>query len=168
MAVVSNTSPVLNLAIIGRLDLMREQFGQVIIPEAVWQELRLDEPLPGTDTTNNALQEGWLKTGLLREATLVRALEGELDAGETEAIALAVELGLTRVLLDEREARLVAKRMGLEVTGVLGILLRAKATGSIVSLHHEIQSLQHEAGFWIHDELVFALLREAGEQPEKP
>ena len=59
MPVVSNTSPVLNLAIIKHLSLMHEQFGEVVIPRAVWEELHVEEDLPGTHIIQGALTEGF-------------------------------------------------------------------------------------------------------------
>ena len=60
MPVVSNTSPLLNLAIINHLALMKQQFGEIIIPEGVFKELRIDENLPGSPQLREAIAEGWL------------------------------------------------------------------------------------------------------------
>lgn len=89
MQVVSNTSPVLNLAIIGRLELLRDQFAQVAIPAGVWDELRADEPLPGSRAVASAVTEGWLEVVPVHNKSLVTALRVDLDTGEAEAIALA-------------------------------------------------------------------------------
>ena len=165
MLVVSNASPILNLAIIGRLGLLRSQFGQVLIPPAVGAELRAEESLPGSDVVRQALADGWLRVVPLEDEPLVRALQVDLDQGEAEAIGLAVRVGAKCVLFDEREARQRAKDMGLTVTGLLGVLLRAKLHGAIPSLGEEVNALRSLAGFRIHDELVDTLLREAGEEP---
>ena len=165
MQVVSNTSPVLNLAIIGRLELLRDQFGQVAIPAGVWDELRADEPLPGSRAVASAMTEGWLRVVSVHNKSLATALRVDLDTGEAEAIALAVELDAELVLLDEREARQRAKDLGLTVTGALGVLLRAKLRKAIPSLEHEVNALRTLAGFRIHDQLVETLLHDAGERP---
>ncbi|WP_223257355.1 DUF3368 domain-containing protein [Phormidesmis priestleyi] len=81
-----------------------------------------------------------------------------LDRGEAEAIALAIELKADWTLLDEREGRKVAKSLGLKVTGVLGILLRAKQLGEIESLQLVIDDLINKAGFRIAPELLTQIL----------
>ena len=88
-------------------------------------------------------------------------LKRELDAGEAEAIALALETRTQCVLLDESEARRVAKDLGLKVTGVLGILLRACRQKRIPSLRTEMERLRENAGFYISDHLFEDLLKQS-------
>jgi uncharacterized protein len=126
MPVVSNTSPLLNLAVVGQLNLLRQQFNTIWMPGAVQDELRLDEELPGSSAIRQAIEEGWLLVKPVENAAFAQVLMRELDRGESEAIALAIERDASRILLDEREARRVAKGLNLSVTGVLGILLRAQ------------------------------------------
>jgi predicted nucleic acid-binding protein len=83
----------------------------------------------------------------------------ELDLGETAAICYAVEQDADLVLLDERDGRRVARRHDLNVTGVIGILLRGAKT-DVVNLEHELEALR-EAGFWISDDLYEQILSEA-------
>lgn len=150
MLVVSDTSPALNLAAIGRLDLLRQQFGEVVIPPAVLAELKVDSDLPGADKIRRALEDGWLRRVELQNDQITRALKRELDDGEAEAIALALELGVKVVLMDEREGRLIAKTMGLAPIGILGVLVRAKQAGEINSLREILEILQTNAGFYIN------------------
>ena len=82
MPVVSNTSPILNLAIIGRLDLLRQQFGEVLVPPMVLQELKVDTELPGVEPIRLALQNRWLQVVELSNTDIVRALRRDLDNGE--------------------------------------------------------------------------------------
>ncbi|VTT85725.1 hypothetical protein DM2_1763 [Halorubrum sp. DM2] len=82
----------------------------------------------------------------------------ELDLGETAAVCYAVEENADLVLLDERDGRRVARRHDLDVTGVIGILLRGAKTGE-VNLQHELDALR-EAGFWISDNLYEQILSE--------
>lgn len=163
MLVVSNTSPVMNIAIVGQLDLLRQQFGEVIIPPAVIDELRLDSEYPGTDNLRRALAEGWLRQEQVENQQVVLALQRELDNGEAEAIALALQLQADLILMDERDGRLVAKSMGLNPIGILGVLIRAKQDGAIHSVKEIIDRLQNEAGFYITDGLRQAILKEVGE-----
>jgi len=84
---------------------------------------------------------------------LVCTLGQDLDLGESEAIALAVEKEAGLILLDEREGRRRARNVGLEVTGLLGVLIRADREGNLSSLSEAIAQLEEEAGFWISDAL---------------
>jgi len=78
-----------------------------------------------------ALRDGWIKPKALQADKVARLLASTLDPGEAEAIALALELSADLILLDERDGRSAAERAGLRVTGVLGVLLRAKNNGQI-------------------------------------
>jgi len=163
MPAVSNTSPVLNLAIINRLDLLREQFREIWLPPAVIEELRLEEELPGSRAVRGAREAGWLQLGEVEDQLLVQVLQRDLDRGEAEAIALAVQMRAEWILLDERDARKVAKSLGLRVTGLLGILLRARREGKLPSLQEVMEELRENAGFRIGAELVADLVKENGE-----
>jgi predicted nucleic acid-binding protein len=163
MPTVSNTSPILNLAIIDHLDLLRAQFAQVIIPPHVLDELKLETDFPGTESIRQALQSGWLRVVELKDVYVSRALALELDRGEAAAIALALELGGSPILMDEHEGRTKAKALGLQPVGVLGVLLRAKRDGSLDSVYSAAQALRHRAGFFIADTLLAQVLVDAGE-----
>lgn len=163
MPVVSNTSPVLNLAIIGRLALLPEQFGEVWVPPAVLEEMRMKEELPGSSTVREAREAGWLRVKEVKDQPLVQVLRHDLDQGEAEAIALALQVKADWILLDQREGRKIAKSLGLKVTGVLGILLRARREGKLPSLQRTMQELREKAGFRIGAELFADLLGESGE-----
>lgn len=154
MLVVSNTSTILNLAIIDQLALLREQCGQVHIPKAVIDELRVDEDLPGSHSVRDAIHAGWLKVENVRDQKLIRLLTRSLDNGEAEAIALALELKADLILLDERDARKEAKASSLNVTGVLGVLLKARRAGQLLSLRQAVQDVIHQAGFRIGAKLL--------------
>ena len=154
MPIVSNTSPILNLAITGKLGLLKQQFGEIIIPQAVLDEFRLSEDLPGTGHISSALNEGWLSVRSLSDRHKANLLERELDKGESEAIALALELNAELLLIDERDARRVCTSLGLNVTGVIGILTKACKTGAITELQQSIDDLKEKAGFYINEQLL--------------
>jgi predicted nucleic acid-binding protein len=163
MPVVSNTSPILNLAIINQLDLLRQQFGEVLIPPAVQTELKVETQFPGTTVVRQALQGQWLRVVEPQDVHLARVLAFELDQGEAATIALAVELSAEQVLMDERDGRAKAKAMGLQPVGVLGVLLRAKRAGNLDSVRVAMQALRGEAGFFVADDLFMTILIDAGE-----
>src|SRR6059036_3674285 len=119
MPAVSNTSPISNLACIGRLNLLHEQFSEVWIPEAVDKELRDVPHSTARKAIDEAKRAGWLQQRPEKNSRLVSLLMVELHRGEAEAIALALEAKPDRLLIDERHGRLMARQLGLSVTGVL-------------------------------------------------
>src|ERR1017187_4521791 len=147
MVAARDTSPISNLSITGRLDLLRSQFSQVLIPEGVRTELeRMPNPEAKT-SIENALRDGWLRCRSVGNRQLAAALGNDLDQGEAEAIAPATEI-----------------QAGLVVRGVLGVLLRAKAMGEIASVKAEIDALRNRAGFFIAASLEIDVLRSVGEE----
>jgi predicted nucleic acid-binding protein len=161
MRVVSNTSPISNLAIIGRLDLLKRRYGTVLIPPAVAAELSaLSHPAAKAQIAA-ALAEGWMVTEQAPPPS--PPLPFPLDAGETEAIGLAVGTRADVLLMDERRGREAARRNGLAVGGVLGELLHARQTGVLASLRPEINRLRAEAGFFVDAEIERFILSQVGE-----
>jgi predicted nucleic acid-binding protein len=163
MLVVSNTSPISNLALIDRLDLLRQQFDELWIPEAVRRELELIPDPAAKTAAEQTAEKGWLRVRPVENRQLAALLEHELDRGEAAAIALSIEMKADLLLMDEREGRMMARRAGLHVIGVLGVLLRAKANGSIPSVKPELVALRNRAGFFVAERLEAETLRAAGE-----
>ncbi len=162
--VVSNTSPLTNLAVIGRIDLVKEQFETVLVPEAVWTEMLALPHAEGRKALLSAKETSWLRVVPVFDAALPDSLRLlGLDAGESEAVALAREQTASLLLMDERKGRLVARRLGLKVTGALGILAAAFKHGSIPSARTEIARLKSEAGFYVSSEVEAHTLKIAGE-----
>lgn len=99
MIIVSDTSPINNLAAINQLHLLHQLYGTVLIPEAVFRELT-DPSFPVAGATEVQTLD-WIQTLAVSDRTLVDALSSELDIGEAEAIALAVEIQADQVLIDD-------------------------------------------------------------------
>jgi predicted nucleic acid-binding protein len=118
MVVVSNTSPISNLAIIGRLDFLQRRYGIVRIPSAVADELDALGHPTGAQRVRTALADGWLRRERF-DKILSPSLPYALDGGETAAIALACQLKADVVLMDEKRGRAAARHCGLVVAGVL-------------------------------------------------
>jgi len=95
----------------------------------------------------------------LRDRSLLNLLNETLDIGEAEAIALSIELSADAVLIDELDGRLAASNLGLDVTGLVGVLVKAKQFGLIPSVQPEIEKLVSEAGFWLNPVFVNEVLR---------
>lgn len=163
MLVVSDTSPLANLAIVGRLDLLREQFAVVRLPPAVSRELSALRNPGAKLVLVSAVEGGWLKTvSLPPSAPYPSELQG-LDAGETEALRLALASNADRVLIDEKEGRQRAAKLGLRTIGVIGILIAARQNGRIESLAVEIARLRRDAGFFVDRALEARALAIVGE-----
>jgi len=163
MLVASDTSPISNLAIIGRLDLLRKQFHEIWIPDAVRAELEGVSHPSANATIQRAHADGWLKPRDIHQDHIVRFLLSDLDRGEAEAIVLGIQLPADLVLMDEREGRGAATRIGLRVTGVLGVLMRAKQDGEILELKRVIDVLRTKAGFYVSSRLEQEVLKSSGE-----
>ncbi len=149
--VVADSSPLIALSRIGRLELLREMFGHLLIPKAVSNEVSLGGVgKPGIEAITNAL---WIERREVSDISLVSLLQQNLGAGESEAIALAKEVDADVVLIDERLGRSAAKRLGLSVTGIVGVLIEARERGLLHDASEVIAELRTVAGFWISDEL---------------
>jgi len=164
MPVVSNTSPILNLAIIGELSLLRDQFGEILIPGAVLEELRVKEHLPGSQGVRDAIKAGWIRIERVKQDPLVIAMQRDLDKGEAEAIALAMQVNAGWVLMDERDGRKAARSMKLKVVGVLGILLKARREGRLRSLKEAMDRLREKAGFYVREDIYSAIIQDWEEE----
>lgn len=161
MIVVSNTSPISNLAKVGQLSLMQKVYGRILVPYVVREEL-LDERAGETVVT--AVQSAtWLEIHSVQNQQLVYELRTRVNIGEAEAIALAVEVEASRLLIDERLGRQAAKDLGLKITGVLGILLLAKRRNLIEAVKPIMEDLTSQANFRISSQLYADVLNEADE-----
>jgi hypothetical protein len=133
--------------------LLAQLFGEVIVPPAVETELRRFHPvLPD-----------FLRRVSPQNSTLLSRLVRELDAGEAEAICVAIELKADRLLIDEKHGREVALREGVAIIGVVGVLVTAKQKGRLASVGPLLDRLENEAGFRLTPTVKLAALRAAGE-----
>ena len=131
MRIVSNTSPIVALDHLGELDLLRKIFDSaILIPPAVSREL-----------AGRKLPE-WFEIRELRQPLSATALEAFLGAGESEALALALEAEADFILLDDKAARRLASQLRLTVVGTLGLLLKAKEAGLIPSIRPKLEALR--------------------------
>jgi len=152
VSVVSNSSPLIALARIQRLDLVPAVLKSALIPPAVAREIAPSIPvLPD-----------WLEVRAPTRALSVVASRGRLGDGEWDAIALAIELEASAIVIDDRPARRLAEAAGLNVIGTLGLLLEAKRAGHIRTIRAELDKLL-ETSFFLSQELYDQLLRLADE-----
>lgn len=158
--IVADAGPLIGLARISQLELLRALYEMVAVPPQVQEELQLSADRPGSRALRAAADAGWL---VIEDLDRPMALAAELDAGEAAAILLAEQLGSARLLMDERRGRGVARRRGLPVVGTGGVLVAAKQRGDIVSVRAELDALA-EVGYRLAPTLRERLLELAGER----
>jgi uncharacterized protein len=161
MLIVSNTSPLSNLAVIDEISLLQKIYPKILIPPIVHTELvRLRKNQPAIAML---IQTGWIEIQTPKNIQLIQSLEQTLDPGESAAISLAVELNADRLLIDERLGRNIAIQYGLKIRGILGILVNAKEQELIPAAKPILDRLIHEAGFRVSQALYTRVLHESGE-----
>ena len=162
--VVADAGPLIGLARIDRLSLLTALYGPVVIPESVQAELGLAGDRPGAKILSAALASGAIQTRALAQGheTALAGLRLLLDAGESAAILLAEETGCRFLLIDERRGREIARRRGIPVVGLAGVLLAAKRFSLLESVGPVLADLSHQ-GYRFAGGLVAEVLRLAGE-----
>lgn len=148
--IISDTSCLIILSKIGELDVLRQLYNTVTITEDILQEY--GEQFPD-----------WIEVKQAKDQYRQQLLEMQIDKGEASAIALALETADNTVILDDWKARKLAERLGLSVTGTLGVIIRAKNTGLIPSIKPYLGKIR-ETNFRISEELEQIALKEANEE----
>ena len=158
-AIVADSGPLISLAIIDQLDLLRQLYKHVLVPPAVWDEVTVKgQGMPGAHAVS---QLAWLEI-LKPEPQVLQPLSLLVDPGEAEAIALAQTVENSIVLLDDSQARRVAERFHIPRIGTLGILRKAKKQGLLTAIRPHIENLKSN-GIYMADNLVAAILSDVGE-----
>jgi hypothetical protein len=156
--VISDTSVITNLAAIEQLHLLSQLYNQVIIPEAVYRELtEIEPPVPGKIEVKNA---PWVEIRQVVNRSIVQQIQEQarLDIGESEAISLALELKADLLLIDERRGRMEANRLGLRITGLLGLLIEAKQRDLIIAVKPLMDTLITTSAFRVSSALYNQIL----------
>ncbi len=163
--VISDSSTLIHMASIDQFRLLKSFFGRVTIPPTVWREVvEQGGSRAGAHEVHQARQAGWIEVVAPTNIIVLQLLKRELDDGEAEVIALALERQAALILIDESEGRRVADVYGLPKTGVVGLLIRAKQERYIPSLKTELDKLLHQGGFWIEKQLYDFALNAVGEK----
>lgn len=134
MIVISDTTPLISLMKIESLDILEKMYKEIIIPKAVYDELIINMDYKSEIYIIQNCR--FLQTKIVKENLSVSLLQKQLklDLGESEAIVLANSIDADLIIIDERKARRIAKDIGLNVTGTLGILVEAKQRGLVKEL----------------------------------
>ena len=161
MIVISDTSIINNLAAIKQLQLLQLLYGKIVVPDAVYAEL-IGPPLEAG--AEEIVSYDWMTVRIVDDLNRVESLLSTgLHSGESEVIALAIELDADLILVDEKYARSTAEELGLNFTGIIGILLDAKANDFIPEIRTYLSLLREGANFWISDALYQRALEIASE-----
>lgn len=158
MLVISDSSTITNLIQIGELSILEKLFSEITIPRKVYEELATYE--------NHKVQIDfldWIIVDTVQDTAAVARLAEVLDLGEAEAIVLAQETNADFLVIDERKGRKVAEELGINIVGLLGILIRAKKAGYITQLKPLLDQLVSSVGFRVSRKLYERVLSEAGE-----
>jgi len=158
MLVISDTSPIICLALCNKLSLLDELFDKICIPQAVFNELAVPNKLK----TNEIIEWAKPKIKLSKNNAVVTALSQNLDLGESEAISLYLETNADFLLIDDKKGRAIAARNGVRIIGTMGVLLWAKQKGFLVKIK-PILDLIMQTDFRISNYLYLQILDRAGE-----
>jgi predicted nucleic acid-binding protein len=159
--VVSDTSPIRALAHLGVLDLLRDLFGEVLVPPAVVMELL--QPRRPVMPVVDVVQLPFVRVQAPHDQAQVQQFLQTLDLGESEALALALEVQATTILIDESTGRAVVEQLGLEPLGALGILVRGKRRGLVSAVRPLMERLENELKFFVSAQVRSEVLQLAGE-----
>jgi predicted nucleic acid-binding protein len=160
--VVSDTSPIRAFGHLGLIDLLCELYEEVLIPPAVDAELR--DPAWELETVD-VRAFSFIRIQAPADREQVDRFRTFLDAGESEALALALEVHAGLVLIDEAAGRAAVSQLGFVPVGVLGSLARAKEKGLLGAIAPLIDRLQNEIRFFVSPKLRTAVLQSVGELP---
>lgn len=162
MIVISDTTAITNLHQIKMLILVKQLYGKIIIPAKVYEELsRFGNQKQIVDAAD------WIHIQEVKNKVLLAEITEILDAGEAEAITLAIESKSHLLIMDEQKGRIVAKAYGLNIIGILGVILSAKKKGLIPAVKPYVDSLIQDAGFHIHGKLYDYVLESAEEASDR-
>ena len=159
--VIVNSTPLIALCHVNRLDVLKELYGEVTIPQAVYDEISVKENSVCKKTVDEALE--WIHVQKIQNIMAKAMFKSQLHDGEVEVMILAKEQDADIVIIDDQNAKKYAKYLGLPVTGTLGILIRAKQEGYIAELE-PILDVMVQNGIYIKTSLIEHCLELVGEK----
>ena len=156
--IISNTTPILSLLKIGKLNLLKELYSHIIIPQAVYEEIEMGREKP---FYKNLLQYEWIEVVKVADSNALSFFV-DLDRGEAEVLVLAKEMDADLIIMDELMGRRFVQQLGLKLTGTVGVLLKAKELGLIASVTDLLTELIQK-GTWISPKLMIKAKQIVGE-----
>jgi predicted nucleic acid-binding protein len=161
MIVISDTSCIGYLIIIDKLFLLHKNFTEIIIPSSVHKEIL---QLSGKQNLSNYLNSTWVSIREIKNHQLYKDLLKQVDEGESEAIVLSKEINADLLLIDERKGTALARSMGINTIGLLGVLLLSKKKNLISNVKSFLDELIANTTFRIDKKVYNNVLKEANEQ----
>lgn len=158
--VVVNSTPLIVLCGIGKLEILRELYRELLIPVAVYQEVTA---VKDSACMQIMAQRNWIHVEKIQNETEKKMYRAKLHAGEVEVMILAQEQKADLVIIDDNAAKKTAKYLGLTVTGSLGVLLKAKQVGLIERVRPLLSEMKKN-GFYVDSKLEEMVLKYAGEE----
>lgn len=149
MKLVSNSSPLIVLSKIERIELLRQLFTTVYIPEEVFNEVY---------GVRKEQSPSWIRILKVKDHLAVEALEAIVDKGEAQAIILAKEINTEHILIDDKKGFNLAKKMGFEPFRTTTLIGVAYKKGLLIDIKAELLNLK-ENGYWITDYYINELIR---------
>ena len=157
MKTVSNTTPIISLSSIGKIEILKDLFQEIIIPQAVYDEIKAKQGY-GYDEVDLS----FITVQIIQNTEREKLLLEQLDAGEVQAIVLSKEINANNTIIDENTGYIIAKESGLNVIRTLSILLKAKE----VKIITEVKPLLDEMiskGRWYSNHVYYSFLKKANE-----
>ena len=158
MKVVSNSTCIIALLRVGKLTILKDLFGRILIPEEVYREIYVG----GKEGFVEFKKADFFEVKKIENKRLFNLLRGLIDDGEAASIILALEENTGLIILDDKDARKIAEKLGLKVTGTAGILLLAKKKGIVKEIKPILEEIRVN-GFYLSDNVIKIVLKEAGE-----
>lgn len=160
--VIVNSTPIIVLCGIGKLDVLQDLYQEIFIPPAVYQEVTAIEDSACMQIKN---ADSWIHVESIHDNSEKKMYKAKLHAGEVEVMILAQEQKADLVIIDDNAAKKTAKYLGLTVTGTLGVLLKAKNKGIVQEVAPLLVEMKRN-GFYIDSVIETFVLEQAGETPK--
>ncbi len=157
MKTVSNTTPIISLSSIGKIEILEDLFQEIIIPQAVYDEIKAKQGYGYDD-----VDLSFITVQTIRDTEQEKFLLEQLDAGEVQAIVLSNEINADNTIIDEHTGYIIAKESGLNVIRTLSILLKAKEVGIITEVKPLLDEMISK-GRWYSNHVYYSFLKKANE-----
>jgi len=158
MLVISDTSPIICLALCNKLSILDELFDKICIPQSVFNELAV----PNKPKTDEIIELAKSRIVSAKNSAVITALSQNLDLGESEAMSLYLETNADFLLIDDKKGRTIATRNGIRIIGTMGVLLWAKQKGFLIKIK-PVLDLIMQTDYRISNNLYLQILDRAGE-----
>lgn len=161
MKIVCDSTALIGLAKIKKIELLKQIYKEVSIPEAIFSEVvTKGRGRPGVKEIENA---EWIKRKTIKDRRTVEMLSAEIGRGEAEVLVLGKELDADWLIIDDERARTAATSAGFNIIGLVGILLLAKELKLISSVKPLLDNLKKNH-FRLSDKIFEEVLKKAGEK----